>query len=104
MHTVALRTEASLPISSNPLGQSTAYKVFLIYLSLVFPNLKRETVNDDFKNLKFSILSVDSRNLIFLYSHSHTYLSDDQVHHACTSSSLPQRSDTLVVMLECLDM
>ncbi|PSR89222.1 Pyruvate kinase isozyme G like [Actinidia chinensis var. chinensis] len=27
MHTVALRTEASLPISTNPLGQSTAYKL-----------------------------------------------------------------------------
>ncbi|GFZ17066.1 plastidial pyruvate kinase 3 [Actinidia rufa] len=29
MHTVALRTEASLPISTNPLGQSTAYKIHM---------------------------------------------------------------------------
>lgn len=27
MHTVALRTETSLPIGTNPPGQSTAYKV-----------------------------------------------------------------------------
>lgn len=105
MHTVALRTETSLPIGTNPPGQSTVYKVCTLYLYiqyeiqgiilLFFPEW---LLDQSFSYFFIYILSLflhkshrrkkdeklnNGRNLgqLTITDYLVLFLGDDQVHH-----------------------